>query len=290
MSDSRTSFPPNPPEPDIRKNLVKTLRTLERDPSGNDAARNQFRGWLSSPKHTAPDYHLELHELKDLVQKRQREGAAFQLPTHLLECRMCMELFQVLCQESAPDAGPIAPQHGRATDKPSPAKRVKTGKRRNPLFIPGIAAALLLGLLLWGYLRPPGIVLESGALRTESETLRDGALPARIPLQALRQTQLRFLDGSGITLEPGTRIHIGRTPGLHPVIEVTSGEARFDFRDARAAPQLRSGDLRILPANAEFELTANDGVHTITVLRGGLQIRHASETRSLNAGDRFAFP
>lgn len=266
----------------MRQDLLNTLRELEQNPDGNAAARKQFRGWLATREEAPPGRHFELHELRSLAERRRREGSGFQLPEHLLECPVCMDLFQVLCEEKTALASvPGATRHGQLTDSHTASEPQKI--RRKPLLM--LAACFVLGLMLWAYLRPPGIILESGALRAAAETLQDGTLPARRHLEALRQTRLRFLDGSSITLEPGTSIRIGRNARLHPFIELSADEARFDFRDARTAPQLRSGNLRILPANAEFQLTATDEVQTLTVLRGGLTIRNGSETRSVSEGD-----
>jgi len=285
MSDPRPSYPPDAA---VREHLLETLRELERDPSGNEPYRKQLRGWLASRMETSPGAHMEVHELRKLAERRRREGYHFQLPEHLLECRVCMELFQVLCEDKADlAAAPGATQHGQITDTHTDSEAQKIGMRRKPVL--SLAASFLLGLLLWAYLRPPGIILESGALLAATETLQGGPLPARSHLESLRQTRLRFLDGSSITLEPGANIRIGRDARFHPFILLSSGEALFDFRDARAAPHLRSGELRILPANAEFQLITTDAVQTLTVHRGVLQIRHGSETRRVSEGETLAF-
>lgn len=277
------------PDADERQDLVDTLRALERDPSGNDKARKQFHLWLSARDQDTPGPHMELNELQALAKQRQKEGEDFQLPEHLLECQICMELFQVLCEgTSGPAAESAAPRHGQITDKPALLPRVKSGlPRKTRLMLP---AAVLLGLLLWSYLRPPGIILESGALRQQSGTLRAGQLPARQSLEALQRTELSFLDGSRIVLEPGAAIRLGKTIGFQPCIVLETGQARFDFRDAKTAPRLRSGDLIILPANAGFALDAAAEPGSLRVLRGDLQVQLSGETHRVLEGETLAYP
>ncbi|MCC5843504.1 MAG: hypothetical protein JJU05_04555 [Verrucomicrobia bacterium] len=285
MSDAPPTFQPDAAE---RQDLVDTLRALERDPSGDSGARTRLHRWLTARNPDTAPPHLELHDLLRLAKRRQKEGEDFRLPEHLLECRVCMELFQVLCGETDARKPPEASGGGSI----SSAARPETPARTRPKARRWVAAAavVLLSLFLWTYLRPPGIILESGALRQQSGTLRAGQLPARRSLEALQRTELSFLDGSRITLEPGAAIRISKTIGFQPYIVLEGGQARFDFRDAKTAPQLRSGDLIILPANAGFALDAAAEPGSLRVHRGELQAQLSGETHHLQEGESLAHP
>lgn len=283
------SEPPTPfqPEPALRQDLLNTLRELEQNPDGNAAARKQFRGWLTTREQTLPGKHFELHELKALAGRREKEGPDFELPEHLLECRACMEVFQVLCEETQTGKSPASAKSGGVQEH-----KQRLNWRRLPLrqkLIPAAAAALLLSLLFWGYLRPSGIVLESGELRTATQTLRDGPLPARTDLETLRQTRLRFLDGSNVLLEPGARIRSGRTAGFTNYLEVEAGTATFDFRDIQSAPALRAGPLRIDPARARFTLDLTAEPLFVQVHQGELRVTAAGENHILRENETLVF-
>jgi ferric-dicitrate binding protein FerR (iron transport regulator) len=272
----------------MRQDLLNTLRELEQNPDGNAAARKQFRGWLAAREEAPPGRHFELHELKALAGRRAQQGAAFELPEHLLECRACMEVFQVLCEETQTGKSPASAKSGGVQEH-----KQRLNWRRLPLrqkLIPAAAAALLLSLLFWGYLRPSGIVLESGELRTATQTLRDGPLPARTAMDTLRQTRLRFLDGSNVLLEPGARIRTGRTAGFSNYLEVEAGKAAFDFRNIQSAPAIRAGPLRIAPARARFTLDLNGDMLSIQVDEGEIRVNTAGETITLRENDVWALP
>mgnify|MGYP000282731370 CR=1 FL=1 len=272
----------------MRQDLLNTLRELEQNPDGNAAARKQFRGWLAAREEAPPGRHFELHELKALAGRREKEGPDFELPEHLLECRACMEVFQVLCEETQPGKVPAAAKHGgiREQTQRLPWKQLPLCQK----LIPAAAAALLLSLLFWGYLRPSGIVLESGELRTATQTLRDGPLPARTAMDTLRQTRLRFLDGSNVLLEPGTRIRTDRTAGFSNYLEVEAGKAAFDFRDIQSAPAIRAGPLRIDPARARFTLDLTAEPLSVQVHQGELRVKAAGENHILRENETLVFP
>lgn len=283
--------PPTPTQPDsrFRQQLLETLRALEVDPDGNNAASRQLRDWLSFPVGNEPGPHLELHELQVLAERRKSQGDTFQLPEHLLECRVCTELFQVLCDEKRPGAPQAPPDAGKIAPPILPSIWKSLRVRRAPVL--SVAALLLLLALMWGYLRPSGIILEAGELRGDAQIIREGPLPSRATVESLRQTRLRFLDGSSILLEPGTRIRTGRTAAFTSFFALETGTAAFDFRDERTAPQIRAADLRIAPARAEFEVTRSPEFLEFTVHRGQIEFRHtASETGTLAEGDSLRLP
>ena len=275
---------PSAPDAALRRGLLDSLRDLERDPAGAEKARRHLMGWLADPADPSAGPHLELRELRDLSARRDREGSAFRLPAHLLECKACMELFQVLRAETPSRPAKGASEGGKiaAPAPPRARPRLRFGWQAVP--------AAILVFLAWSYLRAPGLILESGALRQESGIQRGGRLPARRPLEALQGTRIDLLDGSSIHLEPGARIRVGKTLGLRPLLVLQSGQARFEFRDARTAPEVRAGDLRVIPASAGFELVVGLPANRLTVLKGGVECHRPNETLMLRQGDIVEFP
>jgi hypothetical protein len=288
MSDSRN--PSSSPEPDLsaRQQLVESLRVLERDPTGDESARRHLHAWLADDSPLSP--HPELHELQTLAKRRTGEGADFQLPDHLLSCKVCMEIFRVLCEEASQQTPMSATEGGtiRQSTSPQPGEISRARSKTRGLMV--FASVFLLSLVLWIYLKPPGIILESGVLLHKNETLAGGQLPARQWLEALQQTELSFLDGSRIVLEPGARIRSLKTLRFQPLFVLESGEARFDFRDSRTAPRLRSGDLQVLPSASTFEINASPENITLQVFRGEINILLGKETRRLREGETLKFP
>lgn len=284
------SEPPTPfrTESALRQDLLHTLRELEQNPDGNAAARKQFRGWLGAREDTLSGRHFDLHELKALARRREQQGPTFELPEHLLECRACMDVFQVLCENNQAGKAPASPKGGRIREHTQRFVWKQVPLRQK--LIPAAAAALLLSLLFWGYLRPSGIVLESGELRTTTQILRDGPLPARTALKTLRQTRLRFLDGSNVLLEPGARIRTGRTAGFTNYLDVETGKAAFDFRNIQSAPAIRAGPLHIAPARARFTLDLTGDLLSIQVDQGEIRVNTAGETITLRENDVWALP
>ena len=287
MNDAPTSFKP---DPDFRKNLFETLRELEQNPSGNERARKNLRTWMSAGTTAADSGHLELHTLRVLAEKRRRHPDSFRLPEHLLECPACMEVFQVLCQDIADAAPPAASGRQSGRTETTRTFRIPRPGLRGGIWAAG-AAVLLISLLLWSWLRPTGVLIESGSLRAREETLQDGPLPSRVVMESLRQTRLRFLDGSSIVLEPGARVRAGRSAGFSPWLELENGTAEFDFRDLRTAPEIRAPGLRIPPARAEVQLEITEPGLILHVTRGELHFTHAdAENKSLSAGKSISLP
>ncbi len=120
---------PHLPDAAIRQGLLQSLRDLERDPTGADKARRHIRDWLGEPGEPACGPHPALHELRDWAARREREGAAFQVPGHLLACGACMEIFQVLRMETSGQAAPASPAGGLLAASPSAKPRAKVRRR-----------------------------------------------------------------------------------------------------------------------------------------------------------------
>jgi hypothetical protein len=285
MSDPLSPFPVPAPDASLRQAILATLRDLETDPSGNTEARRRLRGWLPDAADMSQQTHLDLQELQDLARRRGQQGAAFDVPEHLLECRVCMELFQVLCENKNEASAAGTQASAPLLDPSDPAMPTQPAPRLRPRRLPALAAALLLGLWLWGFLRSPNIILENGNLQSNGDILRDGRVPARASLEALRRTQLRFLDGSRIELEPGARIRVLKNLALKPLLSIEAGLVQIDFLDADSAASLRIGDLHILPASAAFQINRSTQAITLSVQRGELELRQGSETRRLREGE-----
>jgi len=275
---------PSAPDAALRRGLLDSLRDLERDPAGAEKARRHLVGWLADPAEFPNGPHLEVHQLRELTSRRQREGADFLLPDHLLECKVCLDLFQVLCEENGKRAAAPSFAAGPISSRASAPPR-RGAKRRRTVRVLALAGLLLLGLPIWIHLQPPGIILESGTLRQQSDILRGGRLPARIPLEALQRARLSLLDGSRIELEPGARIRVGKTLRFRAYVLLEEGQAHFDFRDPRSAPEVRAGELRVFPASAGYEIRSGPQGQRVTVQRGNLRMDHPARPPGLSEGE-----
>jgi hypothetical protein len=161
--------------------------------------------------------HLSLAELRTLVQGHRQAPDAWELPTHLSSCPLCLDLFEALESEERPLSNPARSRYQRlfAPLIPSTERR----QDRMPWVYPltAIAASLLIMatgiyLLASGIGRTPGnIILDgSGNLAAGGAAVLSAGVgvPARQEIVTETGMNLALADGSRITVAPQSRFRL----------------------------------------------------------------------------------
>lgn len=259
---------------------MEALRVLEKDPEAHPEAKRRFQGLLEHVEESGKEPHLTLEELQTLADHPDKQP----LPEHLRRCRICMEVFQVLRinrkLRPAFRSGSSA-SHESSDSTPRPLSR----KRQTRLWITVSALFLALFVLRAAYLSPK-LIIESGRIQLEGHTLAATTIPGRKDLEALQETQLSLLDGSRITLAPGTTFLIGTRLNRERHLTLRNGQLRVGMAGSSSRLVLEGGPIRILPGVATYSLEVSDEKVLLDIVQGELTVEAREGPVTLNAGDR----
>lgn len=290
MNDS--PIHPSPPHPDARRELLATLRTLERNPEGDTKSRQRLQAWLSNPHAADAGKHLNIQQLKSLARRREQEGRDFQLPEHLHSCGICMDLFQVVRQDLQESLTPTR-ENGRTASAdtrpqaPKPAAAPKFNRRYR--WLTAAAAILLLILASSALLHPPTLIIETGVLQHKGQTVTANRLPGNQRIDILQPTRLVSLDGSSISIAPNSRIRIGKSLNLRSTFHLLNGRLEVLLTPESPPLHFRAGTLNLRPASARFILSHQDSTSSVEVLQGTVQVITPETETTLTAGMTQSF-
>ncbi|MBF0246155.1 MAG: FecR domain-containing protein [Planctomycetes bacterium] len=186
--------------------------------------------------------HLSYPELESSVEARGREGEAWEMPAHLMDCPLCLEIFEILLNPGE-KASPLLSERCHRLLNAVPS-------RRKPVFIHGqrwiLAAAALILLCLGGALylmtRQITIQVEAGQFQNAQglACARNPAVDPGSVLQTTESARAVLKDGSAIPLAPATRL------SFH-------------------APLLGGTGIRLLEGKLEAEVNKQQGLDTFRI-------------------------
>jgi len=275
-----TSPPPSDSSDDPRAGVVEALRLLEQDPEAYPEAKKRLQGVLEHVEESDQEPHLTVEELKRLAE----HPGPVQLPDHVYRCRLCMDLFLVLKSEHRATVPPPSPGRRAEKDSREQTEKTQTGKRRTRHLVRAAVLIGLMAVLRFTY-SSPTLIIETGMLQQQGEPVSASTVPGRKELETLRETRLSLLDGSRITLAPGSTFRIGTRLDRTRYLRLTEGELEGGIAGASSKLHILFGSLQLLPGTSTYQLQVQEGRATVTVHQGAVDIQISDETVTLKTGE-----
>ncbi|GEM_PF-3370297 len=268
MSDPQNAIPP-PSERD-RELLVHALKELEANPEGNPA-RAQLRTWLEQQEDPEQAPQIKLEELQELVQRRRKEGKAFELPDHVRRCAVSLDLFQAMLSESPSESRqPMSNRKPSEISSSLESRPARSRPQQIRVLAIGFVASALFVAATHALLRPPRALLEEGVMAQGSRQLKGGFLPGRKELESLQASKISLLDGTLIRLEPGSRIRLGKTLRQEPRLFLLEGSLSMVIPGGNPSLSLITDPITLLPSPSSYEVRYEAERVQVEVSRGSL--------------------